>query len=98
MATPHAAGLAALLLQAKSSLTPAEIKQALMDTALDLGQDDNAQGAGRSRAKEALQWVIGDVPTPTPEPTPPGGEPPGGEPPDEQDGCLPSFLVSLLGR
>lgn len=57
-ATPMVAGGAALLLNAKPSLTPAEIKQALMDTAInvtigasasgepaDIGPD-NATGAG----------------------------------------------------
>jgi len=101
MATPHASGLAALLLQAKSSLTPADVKRILMETALDLGQDDNAQGSGRGQADKALQETVGDVPPPEPPPEPPpGDEPPGEEPtpPEEQKGCLPTFLVSLLGR
>jgi subtilisin family serine protease len=67
MATPHASGLAALLLQAKSSLSPSEIKQTLMNTALDLGQDVNAQGTGRARAEHALQAALGQAP---PEPLP----------------------------
>lgn len=94
MATPHAAGLAALLLQAKPDLSPAEIKQVIMETALDLGQDANAQGAGRARAAEALNRVLGTVPTP--EPTPPGEEPPA--PPSNNEGCLPTFLVPFVGR
>lgn len=92
MATPHASGLAALLLQAKPSLGPAGVKQVLMETALSLGQDPNAQGAGRARAADALRKATGeDVPTPEP----PSPEP---QPPEEQKGCLPSFLVSLVGR
>jgi serine protease AprX len=89
MATPHASGLAALLLQAEPGLTPLELKQALMDTALDLGQDPNAQGAGRARAAHALAKVKGEPepePTPTPTPSPP------------EKGCLPTFLVPLIGR
>jgi subtilisin family serine protease len=98
MATPHASGLAALLLQAKPDLAPADVKRVLMGTALDLGQDHNAQGSGRGRAWEALQEAIGGVPPTVPPPPPP--PPPGDEPgaPDEQKGCLPTFLVPLIGR
>jgi len=85
MATPHASGLAALLLQAKAHLTPAEVRQALMETALDLSQDRNAQGAGRARAKHALDKVRGE---PEPSPSDRNGE----------KGCLPAFLVPLVGR
>jgi serine protease AprX len=89
MATPHAAGLAALLLQAKPGVTPAQIKQALMQTALDMGADENAQGTGRARAGHALAVVEGEEPPPEPEPEP--------EPP-VQKGCLPTFLIPLVGR
>jgi serine protease AprX len=91
MATPHAAGLAALLLQAKPGLTPAQIKRALMQTALDMGVDENVQGTGRARAGHALAAVEGQEPPPEPEPEP---EP---EPPP-QKGCLPTFLIPLVGR
>ena len=86
MATPHAAGLAALLLQAKSTLTPAEVKQIYMETALDMGQGPNAQGAGRARAKEALDRSQGGELPEEPPPTTP------------QKGCLPSFLIPIVGR
>lgn len=97
MATPQAAGLAALLLQAAPGLDPADVKRVLGETALDLGADPNAQGAGRVRATEAWQLATGASPGPAPTPGPPGGgtepTPPGGE-----KGCLPTFLVPLIGR
>jgi subtilisin family serine protease len=89
MATPHAAGLAALLLQARMSSTPAQIKQALKETALDIGADPNAQGTGRARAEHALAAIRGDAPPvdPTPTPTPP-----------KTPGCLLAFLMPFIGR
>jgi serine protease AprX len=94
MATPHASGLAALLLQAKPSLSPSGMKGVLMDTALDLSQDANAQGSGRVQAYHALQVALGQ-PVPTPEPTPPDEEP---TPPEQPEGCLPTFLIPFVGR
>jgi serine protease AprX len=87
MATPHASGLAALLLQANANLTPAEVKQIYMETALDMGQGPNVQGSGRARAKEALDRSLGGEPPPPPPPPPP-----------PQKGCLPSFLIPIVGR
>lgn len=74
MATPHAAGLAALLLQARMGSLPTQIKQALMETALDIGADLNSQGSGRARADHALAAIRGDTPPtdPTPDPQLPG--------------------------
>lgn len=61
MATPHNAGLMALLLSADSSLTPAQIDEILETTALDLGAagKENIYGSGRIQALEAIQAVIG---------------------------------------
>jgi len=61
MATPHASGAVALLLQAMSQLTPAEVKARLARGALDLGLDHNAQGAGRADVYAAYR---GETPTP----------------------------------
>jgi serine protease AprX len=99
MATPHAAGLAALLLQAKPGLKPADVKTVLMQTALDLGQAANAQGAGRAQAEKAYKVITGQEPPP--DDTPPGGQPPdGGETPTDpiKKGCLPNFLIPILGN
>ena len=85
MATPHATGLSALLRQAVPDLTPLQTKVALMETALDLGVDKNIQGSGRARADLALAKAKGQ---PVPEPPPP----------PEKQGCLPTFLVPLVGR
>ncbi|MGB4082992.1 MAG: S8 family serine peptidase [Candidatus Fermentibacter daniensis] len=62
MATPHNAGLMALMLHADaaSTLTPALIDEILETTALDLGTSgkDNTYGAGRIQALQAVQAVI----------------------------------------
>lgn len=63
MATPHSSGAAALLLEAAPGLTPAEVKQAMMRTAVNLGQEENTQGAGRGDAGAALRAVLGPRPT-----------------------------------
>ena len=65
MATPHVAGAAALLLQADPSLTPAQVKQTLMDTSVDLGETgmDNTYGAGRISAYAAVNATV-DLPDP----------------------------------
>ena len=57
MATPHASGAAALLLQAHPGVAPAEVKQRLMETAINLGLDPNTQGKGRGDAMAAHQYV-----------------------------------------
>jgi subtilisin family serine protease len=50
MATPHAAGTCALLLQADPSAKPDQIKSTLMSSAINLGLDPNTQGTGRADA------------------------------------------------
>jgi len=71
MATPHATGAVALLLQAKPDLTPAQVKELLRLTARDLGLDANTQGAGRAIVYAAYRRAIEGTP-PIPTPTPGG--------------------------
>jgi subtilisin family serine protease len=47
MATPHVAGAVALIKQAHPDWTPDEIKMALRNTAVNLGENVNTQGYGR---------------------------------------------------
>lgn len=53
MATPIAAGIVALMLDANPNMTPDQIKSKLMSTATDLGVDANTQGAGYINAYDA---------------------------------------------
>lgn len=97
MATPHAAGAAALLLEAEPSLAPAQIKEYFTGAAIDLELEPNTQGAGRVDVYNAYRFAIGEEPVPEPEPEP---EPePTPTPPPEPvpgDGCLTQAL-RLLG-
>lgn len=56
MATPHLAGVAALILSANPDLTVAEMDQIIEETSLDLGSTgkDNTYGAGRVDAYQAV--------------------------------------------
>ena len=59
MATPHVAGAVALMVSANPGLSHDDIKQALEDTAVDLGDvgKDNEYGSGRVDAYEAVTLV-----------------------------------------
>ncbi len=81
MATPHATGLAALLLEAFPTLTPAQLKERIMNSAIDLGLNANAQGKGRA---DAYRAYLGEQGTPTPP-----------QPPPQPGGCLISILQLL---
>jgi serine protease len=83
MATPHVAGVAALVLSAHPDLTPAQVREALRCSALDLGEpgDDLEYGSGLVQAVDALRDADEDgildclddsisTPTPTPSATP----------------------------
>lgn len=55
MATPHIAGTAALLLQSNPSLTPIDVKNILMGTAVDIGFDVFSQGTGLVDIHESIR-------------------------------------------
>lgn len=61
MATPHVSGVAALIWSDNLTKTPAQIRAALQQTALDLGTAgrDNSYGYGLVRAKAALDYLRG---------------------------------------
>lgn len=56
LSAPHVAGAAALILQKNPGWTPEQVKLALMETAVDLGYDENSQGAGRIDVLAAVQF------------------------------------------
>jgi serine protease AprX len=60
MATPRAAGVAALILSANPTLTPAQVREILESTAVDLGVPgrDNEHGAGRIDAYAAVRAAL----------------------------------------
>ena len=61
MATPHVAGIAALLLEADPTLTAAEVKQVLVDTATPMaGRTAYEVGAGHVNAYQALLSASGN--------------------------------------
>jgi hypothetical protein len=78
MASPHIAGVAALMLSVKPDASPEEIKSAMMQTARNIGSPDEF-GAGLVQAADALAAISGVEPpadTPTPTLTPVQPEPP----------------------
>lgn len=58
MATPHVAGAAALLAQARPGLTRAELKDALVSTATDLDNRAFQQGTGRVEVPAAISSPV----------------------------------------
>jgi len=62
MATPHATGAVALLLQANPNLRPEDVKRALLGGALDLNEMPTAQGSGRGDLLAAYQRAMRPTP------------------------------------
>ncbi len=62
MATPHVAGVAALLFQAKSSLTPDQVTSILQGTARAFPASCSQCGAGIVNANAAVDAALGTVP------------------------------------
>jgi len=60
MATPHVAGVAALLFSAKPNATAKEVRMAIENTAIDLGSSgkDFSFGHGMVQAKEAIDYLM----------------------------------------
>ena len=72
MATPHVAGVAALVRSAHPTYTVSQIDAALLSTAEDLGSAgrDDTYGYGRVNAAAAVAYAIAPDPTPSATPTP----------------------------
>ncbi len=64
MATPHVTGVCALLKSLHRSWTPAQMKSALMSSAVDIGDEAMVQGAGRVDALSAAKVTAFAVPSP----------------------------------
>ena len=73
MATPHVAGVAALVISNGNAQTPADVREALQSSAEDLGSAgwDSSYGHGLINAASALAWSSSGSPTPPPSPSPP---------------------------
>ncbi len=70
MASPHVAGLAALIFSLQPELSPAEVESIMVQTAENLG-NANQYGAGLIQAAAALEAASGPAePTPTSTPSP----------------------------
>lgn len=63
-AVPHVAGLVALMLEANASLTPAQVANALRESAIDLGAPgpDDDYGLGLADVPDALRRARGEPP------------------------------------
>ena len=66
MATPHCAGVAALIKAKYPDITPQEVKELLMSSAIDLELDPNTQGKGRVDVPAAFAAQAGGTPAQKP--------------------------------
>lgn len=73
MATPHVAGIAALLYQAKPTATPDEVEAALRNSARVFPMTCTACGTGIADADAAITAINASTPPPPPPPPPPTG-------------------------
>ncbi|MFW1676756.1 S8 family serine peptidase [Pontibacter sp. JAM-7] len=73
MATPHVSALAAMLLEVNPDLTPADVRELIRSTSIDLGAGgpDSVYGYGLIQAADALM-ALAQIPVSGPEP---GAEP-----------------------
>ena len=99
MATPHVAGVAALVISNGNATTVTDVRKALEETADNLGTAgwDGTYGWGLVNAQAALAWVSPTptpVPTPTPTPDPTPTPTPTPTPPVEIEVFFDSFEVS----
>lgn len=92
MATPHAAGVAALMLQAKPTLTAEQVKAQMLASAVNLGALPNEQGVGRGDAYRAYRQVTGQGQLE------PLSSPPPPDVPVSTTTQLPGCLAGLFGR
>lgn len=103
MATPHATGTCALVLQKAPALKPAEIKALFMAHSKNLNLDENTQGKGRVIVSEAFDAITAPAPEPEPPPQPPPSPepeplpPPAPQPPPSGGGCLALVKGFLAG-
>lgn len=65
MATPHVAGIVALMIQAVPTLTPAQVREVLYETALNYPSKNNDRGYGEVNARAAILLAIDRYGTPT---------------------------------
>lgn len=65
MASPHLAGVVALIKQAKPTFTPEQIKAIIKDNALNLGYDYDTQGSGMVDLQKIFNAIKASGPTPT---------------------------------
>ena len=100
MATPHVAGVAALVRSAHPQDTVDEVGQALVATAVDLGPAgrDDVFGYGRVDAAAAVAWTPAPTPTPTPPPAATPTPPPAATPtPPPRDVTRPAVVGRTPG-
>ncbi|MFN8455681.1 MAG: S8 family serine peptidase [Anaerolineae bacterium] len=88
--TPHASGVAALMLQANPSLTAEQVKTQMLAAAVSIGAQPNEQGVGKVDAFTAYQkgaQCITATPQPPPQPPTPTAPTPTPTPQPQPPGC-----------